>query len=276
MTVDAPALVAWHASALTSLLRCGEAYRRRTIERERQPPTMPQIRGSAVHRGVGTGLLAQMRAGEPVDPALMEDVAASEVDRARHGGATLTADEAARGLARTFGETKDKAVRFAGAYARRVAPRVRPVAVERRVAVADVVPGVLLRGTIDLVDGDDAGGETIRDAKTTERAPHGDAADRSQQLTMYSLLRSAETGRLVSRVALDHLVLNAATGEVEPQRLDSTRGPADHAAIVARIQAAIRAVAAGALLPANPETDWWCSARWCEFHPTCPFAFRGH
>jgi hypothetical protein len=268
----ATGLVPWHVSRLTSLLRCGEADRRRYIERENRPPTTPQLRGSAVHRGIGAGLLEQMRAGTPAPVELMEDVAASEIDRARHGGATFTDAETSVGAARTFGALKDKAVRLAGGYARLVAPSIRPVAVERRISVAGVVPGVLLRGTLDLVDAA-AGVEIVRDNKTTERAPRSDAADLSQQLSMYALLRSAETPAPVTRVALDYLVLDDATGAVRHERLDSTRGPRDAAAIVARITAAKRAVDAGVALPASPDTDWFCSEKWCPYWASCPFSY---
>jgi hypothetical protein len=263
---------AWHASGLTSLLRCGVAYYRRYIAHEGQPPTTPQLRGTAVHRGIGMGLLAQQRTGTPAPVDLFEDIAASEIDRARHGGATFTSDERSVGAARTFGALKDKAVRLAGGYGRIVAPTVRPIAVERRITVADLVPGAVLRGTIDHVDGAE-GGEIIRDVKTSERAPSRDAADRSQQLTMYDVLRSADRADPVGshRVALDYMVLHASTGMVTHVRLDSTRDAADRASMLARVEVGMRAVKAGVFLPANPETDWWCSERWCEFAPTCPY-----
>lgn len=268
----APALPVVSASGLTSLLRCGEAFRRRTVEREGRPPTTPQVRGTAVHRAIGSGLLMHLRSGQVAPPDLFEDVAASAIDRARHGGATLSAEEASAGLARTWGRLKDHAVRYAGAYGTLVAPTAQPVAVERRVTVADVIPGALLRGTLDHVDGPE---RDIRDAKTTERAPNADAADRSQQLSMYDLLETAVDGRTEPRaVSLDYLVLNKTTLAVEHKPLRSWRGPTHRTALVKRLEAGLRTIQAGTFLPANPETDWWCSERWCEFWSTCPFAMR--
>lgn len=275
LAVDpATGLVAWHQSMLASLMRCGEQFRRRAIDREARPATTPQIRGSAVHRGIAAGLTLQMHSHVAAPPDLMEDMAATEIDRARHGGATLTAEEQGQGLARTWGTLKDHAVRYAGTYARRVAPAVHPVAVEHRVTLQGVIPGILLRGTLDLVD---QVGPTrvVADAKTSERAPHGDAADRSQQLSLYDLLDAGESGPSETRpVRLDYLVLNRSTGTVEPVRLQSVRTAATRRAVVSRIDMAVKSVNAGVFVPANPETDWWCSERWCEFWSTCQYAIR--
>jgi PD-(D/E)XK nuclease superfamily len=280
-----PQLDIWHVSALTALLRCGEQYRRRYIERERIPPTTPLLRGTAVHRGVNAGLLEQRRAQEPAPVDLYEDVAASEIERARHGGATFTAEEHSAGVATTWGRLTDRVVRYAGGYGRRVAPGVSPVTVERRVTVRGLLPGALLRGTLDLVDAADAV-ETIVDTKTTERAPQADAADRSLQLTMYSLLRTAERGAdgrpqprsdaqieppAPDPVALDYLVLTPKTNQFTYTRLRSSRTARDRGALVRRIEMAARAVRAGVFMPADPQTDWWCSEKWCEYATTCVY-----
>lgn len=264
---------AWHVSGLEDLLYCGERYRRRRLERERRPPTTPQIRGTAVHRAVSDGLTVQQRTQDLAPVELFEDVAASEVVKLRHAGATLTEDEAAVGIAKTWGRLVDAAVRYARGYGQLVAPIVDPIAVERRLTVSGIVPGTLLRGTIDLLDASGA----IIDHKTKERAPRSDDADRSQQLTMYDLLRTAETGDVagIHPVILDFVILKPATGEVTHTRLSSTRGPRDRSAMVQRVGAAVTAVERGVFMPANPSTDWWCSARWCEFHADCPFALHG-
>lgn len=272
LPVDAATgLVAWHQSMLTSVLRCGEAFRRRYVEREIIPSTTPQIRGTAVHRAASTGLMQQMRAQATAPVDLYEDVAATEIERARHGGATFTAEEVSQGPARTWGDLKDRVVRYAGAYGARVAPLIRPVAVEQQITLSGVIPGVLLRGTIDLVDEPAPALRRVIDTKTTERMPHADVAERSQQLSMYDLLDAGAHGASESRqVALDYLVMKRSTGDVEPVRLYSTRTPATRRVIVRRLETAITAVNAGTFLPANPD-DWWCAPKWCAYWSTCPY-----
>lgn len=266
---------AWHQSSLAVALRCGEQYRRRYLDKDVPPATTALIRGTAVHRAVALGLGVQAK-GELAPRDFYEDVAATEVERAKHGGATLTAEEASAGADATWGRVTDVAVACAGTYGTVVAPDIAPVAIEHTVRVGGVPglsPDVELVGTVDVITLDDQDGPTelIRDDKTTERSPRGTMADTSTQLTMYSLLRSVETGRLVSRVALDHLVYSKGAGEAKHVHQPSRRTSGDLHALVRRIAAVDRAVQAGVFVPAATD-DWWCSERWCSYWSTCPFA----
>jgi hypothetical protein len=261
----------WHASSLAAYLRCGEAYRRKYVEHDHTPATTPQIRGGAVHRAIGTGLIEQQRAQAPAPLELYEDVAASQVDLARRAGATLTKEELSIGVAKVFGVLKDHAVAYAGGYATGIAAQITPLAVERTVTITGIIPDVHLKGTIDLVDATpgESVGETIRDVKTSERTPPDHVADTSDQLTMYSLFRQAEKPHRDPRpVSLDYLIRRK-NGEIEAKRLNSVRGPADYAVLTRRIQAASRGLRAGTFLPSNPATDWWCSEKFCPYWSTC-------
>jgi hypothetical protein len=260
----------WHASSLQAYLKCGEAYRRRYVEHDYVPATTPQIRGSAVHRAIGEGLLLQQRTQEPSPVELYEDIAASQIDLAQRGGATLTDEESSAGVAKTFGMLKDVAVDLAGGYGTNIGPAITPVAVERTVTVRGVLPGILLKGTIDLIDQTPLG-EVIRDVKTSEKKPPEFAADTSDQLTMYALFRQADTPRpdYHRQVSLDYLIRRK-SGVVETQRLTSWRGPAHFAALTRRIAQASNGVRQGSFLPA-PEGSWYCAEKYCPYWHTCPF-----
>ena len=263
----------WHASSLAKYLQCGEAYRRRYIEKDYTPSTTSQIRGSAVHRAIGSGMIEQQRLQAPAPVELFQDVAASQVDLARRAGATLTQEESTIGVAKVFGALKDVAVAYAGGYATQVASSIEPIAVERTVTVTGVIPDVHLKGTIDLVDRTpmEACGETIRDAKTTERTPQDHVADTSDQLTMYALFRQAEAPSPEPRpVSLDFLIRRK-SGAIEHKRLTSMRGPQDYAVLTRRIQMASQGLRAGIFLPSNPATDWWCSEKFCPYWTSCPY-----
>lgn len=267
------AVETWHASSLAAYLRCGEAYRRRYIEKDYTPSTTPQIRGSAVHRAIGTGLIEQQRLAAPAPVELFEDVAASQIDLARRAGVTLTKEEQSIGVSKVFGTLKDHAVAYAGGYATGVAAAIEPLAVERTVTLTGVIPDVHLKGTIDLVDRApmEPVGEIIRDVKTSERTPPEHAADTSDQLTMYALFRSAEKPHADPRpVSLDYLIRRK-SGEIEHKRLNSVRGPADYAVLTRRIQMASQGLRAGLFLPSNPATDWWCSEKFCPYWNSCLF-----
>jgi hypothetical protein len=264
------------ASSLSSLLRCGEAYRRKELEREGFPPTTAQLRGSAVHRAIALGLIMQRRQEQPAPIDLYEDVAATQIERARQDGATFTPEERAAGPDQTWSDLTDRAVQYAGTYGRMVAPSIRPLHIEHRVVVADVVPGALLRGTVDLIEQGDGGAERLVDAKTSERRPHEEAADRSLQLTMYDLLRTFERreeadSTAAHPVALDVLARSRATGLVQHHRVTGRRDARDRQAMLRRIGMAVKAVRAGIFLAADPTTDWWCSTRYCEYAVDCPY-----
>lgn len=268
-----PKIETWHASSLAAYLRCGEAYRRRYVEKDFTPSTTPQIRGSAVHRAIGTGLIEQQRLKAPAPVELFEDVAATQIDLARRSGATLTKEEASIGVAKVFGELKDHAVQYAGGYAIGVASSIEPLAVERTVTITGLIPDVHMKGTIDLVDRAplEPVGEIIRDVKTSERTPPDHAAAQSDQLTMYSLFRQAECPSPEPRtVSLDYLIRRK-SGQIDHKRLTSVRGQKDYEILTRRIQAASRGLRAGTFLPSNPATDWWCSERFCPYWATCPF-----
>jgi hypothetical protein len=261
------------------MLRCGEQYRRRYVEQDTPAPRTTMIRGSAVHLAIKRGLEVQRPTGEPAPREMYEDTAATAINLARHSGATLTAEEAAAGVATTWDRVKDVAVACAGVYADVVAPDIVPVAIEQTITVTDVpgLPDVTLVGTLDVatIETDDADGvvDVIRDDKSTERTPRANMAAESSQLTMYALLRSLHVGALVSRVALDHLVYSAKDRAAHHVAQTSRRTSNDLRALVRRIAAADRAVQAGIFLPAATD-DWWCSERWCAYWSDCPYAQR--
>jgi hypothetical protein len=133
-------------------------------------------------------------------------------------------------------------------------------------------------GTLDLVTSETAPAETsrefIRDLKTGTKAPSKRAATDSQQLSFYALIRRAETGKLVDGLALDHIYKTPGRGDLKHVEQRTTRDDADFEALVNRINTATRSVEAGVFLPASADS-WFCSAKWCGYHSTCPFVRRG-
>jgi len=279
----------WNNSALTDLQRCGEMFRRRHIEGERRPRTLPQARGTAVHAAAREANLRRMDAAVmSVEEA--EDVAADAFEREVQDGITPSGD-AVDGEARPddVDAAKDFAVDLGGLYAKVVAPTLDVVAVERKVIVRPRDSDLVVHGTMDVITREPASVslvgqlraslgleeqetvEVIRDAKTSEKSPAASAAERSQQLTMYGMIRSAETGALPGKYVLDYLVRTPGRGLRRHVPLETTRDARDVAALVRRINVAVAAVKRGVFVPADPALSWWCAPRWCEFWSDCPF-----
>jgi RecB family exonuclease len=263
----------WSNSSLSALQDCGERYRRKYKEREHRPSFVRQIRGSVVHRVVQSALARKWK--ERALPSVTEarDLAATEFDLAWRAGVTLTREDQARGAKVVAGETKDFAVNVAGYHVQAVAPAIEPIAVERRIVVKPADSDLEIVGTIDLIDRQ-PGGEVIRDTKTSEKSPPPDAAENSQQLTLFGLIRWAETGAIPGRLTLDYLVRTPKAHQQKHIPLHTTRSMEDLSVMVRRLNTAAEAAAKGVFIPANPNA-WYCSPNWCEYYTDCPYVRRG-
>lgn len=270
----------WTNSSLDLLQRCAEAFRRRYLERERLPSTPAQIRGRVIHRVIGRLLDRKRRTGANPDPEEARDLAACEFEAAWRGGVRISDAERKLGLKILGGQTKDFAVGASGFHAERVAPDITPVAVEHRIIIKPKDTALIIHGTIDLIDGT-AHGERIRDTKSATRKARQNAADSSQQLTLYSLIRRVErqaaTGIEMPLVPLrlDYLVRTPKQGRLSHQHFDTTRSAADVDALLWRLDMAARAVEAGIFVPTTA-TNWYCHKDYCEYWTTCRYTFKGH
>lgn len=265
-------LTRWNNSALTLLQECGEAFRRRYIEGERPGETLRMIRGTVVHRVAHIALRRKWRDGALPGQAEARDLAADQFDAViRRGNIRFEPDDLAVGAAKSQGRAKDFAIGLAGFHVQDVAPSINPVAVERKIEVKPRDTDITIHGTIDLIDGR-GNGEWIRDLKTAEKSPASGAAEESQQLTMYAMLRWAEKQRLPERLALDYMIRTPA-GTERYLPLLTTRTAADVQSLVNRINTAVEAVKRGSFVPAN-QNYWKCDPRYCEFFSSCPYVRR--
>ena len=265
--------IKWSNSALTLLQNCGEAFRRRYLEKDFRPSAPRMVRGTAIHKAASHAYFRKLKTEHLPSVEEAQDVAATEFDRAWRNGVTLSADEQAQGIQAVRDGSKDFAVALAGFHVTDVAPGILPIGVERHITVKPKDSDLVIHGTLDLVELV-PGGEGIRDLKTSEKSPSLDAADKSQQLTMYGLIRMAEVGTLPTAFALDTLVRTPAKNEMKHVEQETTRDAEDIRALVRRINAAVGAVAKGNFLPADP--GWWgCSKNWCAYYGDCPYVRRG-
>jgi len=280
----------WNNSRLSKLQRCAESYRRSEVEGEPEPTSPAAIRGSAVHHVAKVALRRKLRA-ENQNAALpsIEEAKALAADdfEERWKAADLrimdAEEDGADVLAKARGESKDTAVALAGYHVGSVAPGMTVVAVERKITVKPRNSDLVIHGTLDLVVealstppwplGHEPA-EDIHDLKTGTKSPQRDAAHRSQQLSMYALIRLAETGKAVDGLVLDHVYRTPGLGLLKHVEQRTTRDQGDFDALVNRINVATEAVTRGTFLPADP-TSWFCSQKWCGYWPTCPYVRRG-
>lgn len=289
--MSAPGLT-WNNSNLSLLQRCGEAYRRRVIEEDPDAPTPSLIRGSTVHAIAKVALRRKMGKTNAELPTVEEarDLAAADFEQ-RWGAQDVRLvegdeEDGGAAMSQAKAEAKDFAVALSGYHVTELAPRLRPVAIERKIIVKPQDSDLQIHGTLDVITQPEepvtldaaglnaVGRDTIRDLKTSAKSPSRDAADKSQQLSFYAMIRAAEVGALPEALALDYLVRTPKRGELKAVELATTRDAGDIAALVARLNTAVEAVKRGIFMPADP-TSWWCSAKWCGYWATCPYIRRG-
>lgn len=273
-TKAAAAILQWSNSALSTLERCGEQFRRRYVEREKVPPSPRMLRGTVVHKVASTTMLRKLDHEELPSIEEAKDLASTEFEQQWAGGVSFEQDAvSAESVGRQKGESKDFAVDLSAFYVQRLAPIITPVAVERRIEVKPRESDITIHGTIDLISAE-PNGEHVRDLKTSEKSPSADTAEKSQQLTMYAMVRLAEKGALPAGFTLDYLVRTPVRAERKHVPLHTNRDGGDVAALVNRINTGVAAVKRGVFVPAQPES-WWCSKAYCVYFATCVYVRRG-
>lgn len=250
-----------HATALN--MQCGEAFRRRYIEGEIIPPGVAAIVGTATDRSVTKNLQQKIDRRELMPIEEVADTARDGLEVAWQGGVTLDDDEVKAGIKTVKGAAIDKAVRLAVLHAEVKAPEIDPTHVQRSWSLE--VPGYPfdLVGTLDIQEGAAA----VRDTKTTAKTPAEDIADKSLQLTAYALAVKVLDGAPPEKVALDYLI---DTKLPQTKTYESARGPADFAALLARVDTVSLAIERGVFVPVSPD-HWACNAKWCGYWRSCKY-----
>lgn len=265
-------LTRWSHSALALLQDCGEAFRRRYIENERRPMTLRRVRGTVVHTVAHRALYQKWKRRALPTATEARDLAADEFEACLRQGVSFEPDDLAMGAARAQGHAKDFAVGLSAYHVSRIAPLIQPVAVEQRIVVKPQDADITIVGKLDLIE-QHPGGRWVRDLKTSEKSPAKTAAEKSQQLTMYSLLEWANKGAMPERLALDYAV-RTPKGQEKHVPLFTTRSLDDVGTLVNRINTAVEAVKKGIFVPANPDS-WKCDPRYCDYFDSCPYVRRG-
>ena len=259
-------------SQLGTFENCGEAYRRRYLEKHIIPPGVAALRGGAVHKGAEMNFAQKIESRVDLPAKDIIDRAAAEFDaRIAAEGVFLAAEDEARGKAVVIGEEKDTAVALAGLFALEVAPVYQPTAVEKkiRIELPDSPRDIL--GILDLtatVIKEPGLGEGIGDYKTGKKTKPQRDFDVSPQLSLYDLAYRALTGKVPGFIRVEQLIqLKAGTKRVMNA---TTRTIADFRATVARVNAMIGGLEKGAFMPASPGA-WNCSPKWCGYWTSCPY-----
>lgn len=277
----------WSNSSLTTLQMCSHKFYLKHILKDYRQAGYQAKRGIAVHHVAKEAHKRQMiesKLWTPEDGSSQiteapgsersieeaRDIAATQFDKAVKQGVIMSAkDKAEYTEDQLKAQCKDAAVELSAMYVSEVAPTIKPLAVERKVEIRPKDMDITIMGYIDLVE-DDLG-DVIRDLKTAEKAPFKDAAKFSQQLTMYNMIRAAETRKMPRASKLVHLVRTPVTHEKSVVVQETSRDIEDLKILRERLSTAVDAVDKGVFVPADPSAPG-SPCNWCEFRDgTCKY-----
>ena len=181
--VDPPAqlpvdYLSW--SSLRLFMACPEAWRRKYIDHDPEPPSGKMVLGSSAGAALAQHYGTQIETGQGIATEQLLDEFSSEwEDRIEREDVRFEDSP---------GALKDSGARALSLYHAAIAPKVLPVSVEREFELT--WPGVrwALTGFIDL---EDAAGD-VRDYKMTTKRITPAAADADLQATIYLAARRAE------------------------------------------------------------------------------------
>lgn len=254
-----------HWSQISMYARCAVQYEFRYVKGLKRPPGIAAFKGRGTHAGIELNLAHKLaNALEPAPRDSICDIARDTVvNDIRKDGVLLSDEENARGLKAVIGEAADGAVRLALLHYDELAPKIVPVSIERPWELEWESQSAILAGRIDIEV------ETgIRDTKTASRSPNEDAANKSDQLTMYAMAWQKEhDDQLPSFLALDHLV-DAKTPKIVT--LVTQRTEEDFEKMKARITAFLGAIRSGVFVPTD-RSSWVCDPRWCGYFHECQY-----
>src|SRR5688572_18034717 len=177
------------------LARCGVQYDLRYNQGLRVPPGVAAVIGRGTHGAIEQDLGNKLEWGSLLPDDAVQEFAADAARKA------WDQEEPQRNEGDPDkGEAIDTAVSLATVHHQQLAPKIEPVALERGfVLELDGFPFDLM-GYVDI---EEPG--RIRDTKTSAKAPQADAADTSDQLTLYDL-EATVRGKKPMAVVLDYLV----------------------------------------------------------------------
>lgn len=168
----------------------------------------------------------------------------------------------------------DDGARLVGLFAVTSAPRLQPVAAERRVEIPTDNAAIVC--VIDVIDENG----TVWDFKTKGKSPAPDEAHNSDQLTAYTAAHDFAFGHPPSAVALDFFIRPSKTKPTGFHDTQTTVRSAeqvsiwldDARAVVSQMEHGIET----GLFPYAPADSWACSEKFCGAWKFCPGGARRH
>jgi len=251
-------------SKMKTYFKCGWMYFQRYHEKKPFIPTIPQHKGTSVHKSAEVNFLQKIQSHTDLSTSKLQEVAAGAFEeRIKLEGLMMTKEEESVGMTRVVAQAKDRAVLLAGLFAEKVAPCHQPLIVEQdqRIRLSDEFD---LMVRTDLVNDRN---EPV-DLKSGKRTLSQGDIDKDLQFTIEHMILRKVTGKEPGPVIIENMVDTGKT--LKHTRLVTSRTPRDYQVAVDQINRFVDGVRLGVFLPA-PKGSWWCSESACGFARECKY-----
>jgi len=240
---------------LNTFLRCPRQYAFRYIQGIRTPASGAMIQSRVWHETVERNYRQKIASHADLPIADLQAFFAERFDE------VLRFEEIAFESGEDPGALKDQGLAILAAHHHEIAPRVKPLLVEKpfRVSLGDQFP-YELTGVWDLVEEDG----TVVDNKAYSKTPNQHDLDRDLQLTVYSLAYRAAFGEIEKGLRVDAVIK---TKDLKALQLRTARTNRDCQWLLGLIEEVAGAIAQGVSYP-NPN-GWHCAPRFCGYWDRC-------
>ena len=251
-------------SRVTSYLMCGVHDFKRNVEKDIRPSNYVPLRGTVTHTGREHNLSQKIITGKDCPLSNVLDATRDAV--VKHFSEDDINMSEFPGIKKQH--VRDQMIGEATALAtvdyNIFQKNIQPLAVELKLKVELPDYPFDLSGMIDTITVDG----WIRDLKTKAKSPNQSEADKSLQLTLYSLFYEANYKKKPKGLTLDCLVM--LKKGVKPMELKTTRTVEDQKACLKVFSAVFAAIQKGVFLPCDPNF-WKCSKAYCDYYDDCEY-----
>lgn len=256
-------------SKIDTYTKCGVKYYLKYVKGIIIPSPTPVILGQAIHHAFEKFFLEKL-SGNILSVSDVLDIFSDKIDSLFSEEVLLSEEEKELGLDRVKGECKDAGVAAIKGYYTKRALEIEPFLVEQefQVDLMKVINDlyiddedlqldiqVKLFGYFDLITSEKA----IHDLKVKTYKPKKDEADKSQQLSLYTLAYKELLGEFPEKITLENIVLPGKLEKTPAQVIiqETKRTEEDIKRALRRTLRVINGIRKGVYIPPD-QSSWLC------------------
>jgi len=249
---------------LNMLLRCGEQYNRRYVNKEVLAPSGSMVRGRACHKTEEKNF--KMKIDSHIDIPLEEakDIFSDQWEQGKYQIVWTQEELGDDSPKKAEAKYKDTGIGLISVYHTELAPGVRPLKVEEKFVVKFEGGYPNLEGIIDRIDID----FVVTDMKFQAKSPTADDIAKDIQMTAYDLGFRQTFGKKPTKLKKEYSIATKV-----PKTMIQEADPREDETLnrfLYRLEKAMEVIQKGVFQPA-PIGAWWCNPKYCGYFQSCRY-----